>query len=324
MSESENNERVILTGATGFVGHHLYPALIEGARKVVCTSRDAARAAAQAPDRTWATMDLNDPDSIRAVLQPGDRVVYLVHSMDEGGDYAEREAQAARSFGEIALERGVERIVYLGGPKPSGEVSKHLASRLRTGELLRESGVPTFELRAGMIMGAGSESWRIVRDLSARLPVMLLPSWLRNECEPIAIRDVVAALVFALDADASLAGAWDIPGPERLMFQDVLFRVARLRGTRPLAIRIPFLTPRLSSHWLRFVTRAEIGVARELVEGLKTDLVTEGDGLFEQMPHVRRTPFDEAAMLALRAEERQLPVSTMALESILRRPTRSA
>lgn len=314
-------QRTILTGATGFVGRHLYTSL---PGDVVCTSRDPARAAERMPEREWAHLDVDNEASIGALLQPGDRLIYLIHAMDGGADYAQREKQSAHAVAAAAAEARVERIVYLGGPRPSGEISKHLESRLRTGEILRASGVPTFELRAGMIMGEGSESWRIVRDLSARLPVMLLPRWLRNECEPIAIRDVVAAVVHALNEDVTHAGAWDLPGPRRLTFQDVLFTVARLRGTRPIGIPVPWLSPTLSSHWLRLVTRADYHVARELVEGLRTDLVTDGDGFFERMPDYRRTPFDEAALRALRAEERQLPMRSLALESVLRRMSRSA
>ncbi len=318
-------ERIIVTGATGFVGQAVYRGLVKcETRKIVCTSRSPDRARERFPGRNWAPLDVDDPASIRNLLEEGDRVLFLVHAMSDGEGYAEREAASAREFGRIGREVGIARIVYLGGPKPLGEPSKHLASRLRTGEILRESGVSTIELRAGMIMGAGSESWRITRDLAARLPVMLLPSWLRNKCEPIAIRDVVMALIHALDAPDDLAGAWDVPGPDRLTYEEVLYRVAAQCGTRPVGIRVPLLTPRLSSHWLRLVTRADMQVAKELVDGLKYDLVSPGDGYFEHMPDYERTSFDEAARHALRAEARTLPLSSVVVEMLLKRISRSS
>lgn len=316
--------RIILTGASGFVGTHLLQTLVTREdRSIVCTSRDPDRAGRDHPGQ-WARLDVDDEGSIRRLLQAGDRVVYLVHGMSSGPGYAEREQAAARAFARVARERDVARIVYLGGPRPPGPPSKHLASRLRTGRILRQSGVSTIELRAGMIMGPGSASWRVTRDLSARLPVMLLPRWLRNQCEPIAIDDVIAALTYAIDAPDRLAGAWDLPGPERLTYQDVLYRVAALGGTRPIGIRIPLLTPRLSSHWLRLVTRADMSIARELVDGLAYDLVSPDDGFFEHMPHHTRVGFEEGARRALDGEERGLSASTTAVESWLKKLSRAA
>lgn len=313
------SERIVLTGATGFVGQHAYHQLAAGSREVICTTRNLERSKKSWPARNWVHLDVQDESSVRAVLRRGDRLVYLVHAMGAGPGYAERERASAQAVARIAEEVGVARIVYLGGPEPRGVPSAHLASRLETGRILRRSNVSTIELRAGMIMGAGSESWRITRDLSVRLPVMLLPRWLRNECEPIAIRDVVAAIAFAIDADDDLGGAWDVPGPERLTYQEVLFRVAGLRGTRPFGVPVPLLTPRLSSHWLRFVTRADFEVARELVDGLEFDLVCDGDGIFEHMQGHERMPFDEAARTALDAEELSVSLGTSMLESLVRR-----
>jgi uncharacterized protein YbjT (DUF2867 family) len=317
--------RIIITGATGFVGRHVFSALTQAEnRPILCASRDPAGARHRYPDRTWVHLDVDDPNSIEDLLQEGDRILFLVHAMADGEGYAEREAAAAQAFGRIAKEVGVARIVYLGGPKPVGRPSKHLASRLRTGETLRACGLPTIELRAGMVLGHGSESWRITRDLAARLPVMLLPRWLRHMGEPVAIRDVVAALIHALDAPEELAGPWDLPGPDRLTYKDVLYRVAAQGGTRPFGIPVPLLTPRLSSHWLRLVTRANMDVARELVDGLHHDLVTEGDGYFENMPEYKRTLFETAVRLALQADARNLPLRTRLVEGIIKRLSRSS
>ena len=235
--------------------------------------------------------------------------------VDRGLDVISNRAEA---LGRLSKAAEVDRIVYLGGPEPIGTMSEHLKSRLKTGKTLRDSGVPTFELQAGMIMGAGSESWLITRDLSARLPVMIMPKWLQNRSEPIAIRDVVEAIVFALDVDPKHAGAWGLPGPERMTYADILMRVASLRGTKPFTFPVPLLTPKLSSHWLRFVTRADMNVASELVEGLHDDLICEGDGFFTLMPTYERMPFDEAALRALRGEERDMPVVALAIERVIK------
>jgi uncharacterized protein YbjT (DUF2867 family) len=318
-----SNERIIITGATGFVGGHVYQALRDDPREIVCTTRNPDRARIRQPERHWERLDVDDPLTIRQLLRRGDRVFYLIHEMGTGEDYAQREQASARAFGRIAREKGVARIIYLGGPRPSGKPSKHLESRLRTGEILRMSGVPTVELRAAIIIGSGSASWRIARDLALRLPLMLTPKWLENRCEPIAIEDVVAALCHALDNDAA-RGAYALPGPEVLTFGDVLLRIARQRGTRPLRIRMPLLTPRLSSYWLRFVTRADTNLARELVEGLKTDLVSPDEGYWSQMPDYERMQFDTAVRRALAADQAQMSRTTITAENLIRRLTPSA
>lgn len=317
-----STERIIITGATGFVGHHLYGAMKSDPRPIVCTSRDPARAAARHPERQWARLDVDDPNTIEALLEPGDRVFYLIHEMGTGGDYEQREQTSSRTFGRVARETGVARIVYLGGTKPVGEPSKHLASRLRTGEILRHSGVPTVELRAGMILGSGSESWRIARDLALRLPVMLTPKWLNNRCDPVALDDVIAALSHAIDNDGAV-GAFALPGPEVLTFGEVLMRIASQRGVRPVRLPVPMLTPRLSSHWLRFVTGADLAVARELVEGLKTDLVAPDEGYWREMPDHERVDFDTAVQRALLADRARLSRTASAAEAVIRRLTPS-
>jgi uncharacterized protein YbjT (DUF2867 family) len=320
-----NTERIILTGATGFVGGHVYAALEGESREIVCTSRNPDRASRTYPERrcTWAKLDVDDPQTIESLLRSGDRIFYLIHEMGTGGDYEQLEQVSARAFGRIAREAGAARIVYLGGTKPQGTPSKHLASRLRTGKTLRHSGVPTVELRASMIIGSGSESWQIARDLAVRLPAMLTPKWLDNLCEPIAIEDVVAALIHALDNDDA-EGAYALPGPEVLSFADVLLRIARQRNAKPIRVPVPILTPKLSSHWLRFVTRANLDVARELVEGLKTDLVSPDEGYWKEMPDHQFVDLDTAIRRALDADRRKMSKTANAAEDLIGRLTPSA
>lgn len=295
---------VLVTGATGFVGKHLCPALERAGWDVICSSRNPRRAERSAPQYRWVRLDVEDPISVSNAMHGVDAAVYLVHGMHGGGDYPERECEAARAFRDSAESAGLERVVYLGGVAPEGKTSRHLQSRIDTGELLRSGKVPTVELRAAMVIGAGSASWTIVRDLAARLPAMVLPRWLRNRSCPIGIDDVVAALVASLDADAVPPGCYDLPGTECVSHVEALERAARSMGTRPAKLHVPVLTPRLSAYWIALVTRTELELALELVEGLQSDLLPREDADFWKLvPDITRTSLDEAIRRAL-AEER--------------------
>lgn len=307
---------VLLTGATGFVGSAVRPALLAHGARVQCASRQR-HAGAMSPSESWVQLDVSNPDQLRRALYGIDTALYLVHGMGRrgaGGDYAARDAESAERFGAAAREVGVGRIVYLGGVTPPGTASKHLASRRRVGELLRESGVPTVELRAGMIVGAGSESFRIVRDLSLRLPAMVLPRWLEHRSQPVAIADVVAALVHAACSDGVAPGVWALDGPEALSARQMLEHVAALEGLEARKVAVPFLTPRLSSYWIGLVTRADLSIARELVEGLRSDLYASDPSYWPLMGGHQPLRFDVAARHALADEARQLPLTAAVLE----------
>jgi uncharacterized protein YbjT (DUF2867 family) len=315
---------VLLTGATGFVGSRVLPRLVAAGFHVRCASRHPERASGSAPNNalrdprrgtSWIRLDVSKPETVRAALDGVRAAIYLVHGMAEGAGYEERERAAAVSFRDEARARGVERIVYLGGVAPRGPASHHLESRLRTGALLREGAVPVFELRAGMIVGHGSTSFRIVRDLAFRLPVMVLPRWLASESEPIAIDDVAFAIERALALPLEHAGIYDLPGPERLSAKRILVRVAALRGSHPLMVSVPFLTPRLSSYWLKLVSGADFRVARELVAGLESDLVATGRSFWELVPEHRLMSFDTAARRAVEEEGARGSVSGLAPRS---------
>ena len=310
--------RVLLTGATGFVGAHAYSALVAAGYDVLCATRHPDEARRKDPARRYCYFDLSDPASIKCALGKVDRALYLAHSMGESDAYAEKEEAGATSFRDLAEERGLHRIVYLGGMPPSGRASKHLRSRLRTGEILRQGRVPTVELQATMVVGGGSESFRIVRDIAARLPWMLLPTWLHSLTEPVAIADVVAALVHALDMPMTgPSQVYAAPGPERLTGRQIIVRTAHLLGHEPRVIDLPVVTPRLSSYWIRLVTRANPQVATELIEGLRSDILASGPQIWSTMPGFKRTPFDEAVRVALREEETSLPTSTKLVERAL-------
>lgn len=315
-------QTILLTGATGFVGGTVYPVLKAAGHTVRCATRRPGRARERAPGREWVELDVDRPETLAPALRGVHGVVYLVHGMGDGADYEAREREAARRFAEVAAASGVERIVYLGGVRPAGEPSRHLRSRLETGELLRAGPVPTFELRAGMLIGAGGESWQICRDLAARLPLMVLPRWLETKSQPLAVEDAAFAIAAALTVPVSKAGIYDLPGPEVLSGKEILMRVASLRGMRPRTLRVPLLTPRLSSYWLRFVTRANFAIAQELVEGLTSDLLARDRGFWTLVPEHRLTSFEDAARRALRDEEADLPLTTRLLEKALFRLSR--
>ncbi len=192
---------------------------------------------------------------------------------------------------------------------PTGPGSEHLRSRLDVGEALRAGPVPAIELRASMIVGHGSLSWLIVRDLAARLPLMILPRWLKSRTQPVAIDDVVISLVRALDLPLEASAWFDIPGPGILSGREILEETSRVMGlARPRMISVPFLTPRLSSLWVRFVTRARWSVAREVVIGLTEDLLAHDDRFWQLIDHQRLSTFAEAARRALDAERAEGPV----------------
>ncbi len=315
----EKRKRVLLTGARGFVGRHLIPVLQARGYEVICASRDPERGRAERAGLTWRKLDVTRAASVTSALDGCEAAVYLIHTMGgEDEDYLEAERRAAETFRKGAAEAGVQRVVYLGGTKPqSGVVSKHLRSRLLTGETLRAGAVSTIELQAAMVIGGGSASWRIVRDLAVRLPLMILPAWLESRSAPIFIDDVTFALCEALSLPLDGSQAFAIPGPELISAREILERVALLGGRRPRMFRVPVVTPRLSSYWIRLVTRAHGPIATELVEGLRYDLIPDGPSFWQLVPEHQLLSFDEAAQRALSEESRTLSLRSRLVERLV-------
>jgi uncharacterized protein YbjT (DUF2867 family) len=311
--------KVLLTGATGFVGAQLFAVLQAHGLDVVGGTRDVEAAERKYPGRKFVQIDLADARSVREAMRHCSAAVYLVHSMAGGRDYERLERESAQTFRSAAADAKLERIVYLGGMPPQGKPSRHLRSRMTTGEILRGGTVPTIELQATMVIGSGSESFRMVRDLAARLPVMVLPRWAESLTEPIAIDDVTFALAHALQHAPAKSRAYPLPGPEKLSARDILSRTAGLMGRHPRMYGVPVITPKLSSYWIRLVTRGNHHVTDELVEGLRTNIIAPDEGYWKLCPEHERQSFDQAARKALNGEESDLSTGALLLETAIDR-----
>jgi uncharacterized protein YbjT (DUF2867 family) len=293
------SQRVLVTGATGYVGGRLIPLLLERGYHVRVLVRDADRL----QGRSWheqvevAVGDVLDPPTLPAALDGVDAAYYLIHSMSLHADFAQRDRRAARAFAEAAAAQGVPRILYLGGlGKSEGVLSEHLRSRQETGVALREAGVPVTEFRASILVGSGSVSFEMIRSLTERLPVMICPRWVYTRTQPIAIDDALAYLVAALVTPESQGQIIEIGGRDVLTYKEMMSTYARLRGLRRFIVPVPVLTPRLSSYWVHLVTPIPSTIAQPLIEGLSVEVIVTDDSAHRLFP--RSTPMDYETAVA--------------------------
>ena len=282
---------VLVTGATGYIGGRLVPRLLDKGLAVHCLVRSARKL----QNRPWVNDpklrifegSLEDGDTVRKAMEGCDAAYYLVHSMlSAGKEFRNKDNEMAESFSRVADEAGVGRIVYLGGLGETGpDLSEHLASRREVEQALRMSPVPVTVLRAAMIVGSGSASFEILRYLVERLPIMITPKWVQTECQPIAVRNVLFYLVDCLSNPATLNKTLDIGGPEVATYEEIIQIMARTLGLpRRRIIRVPVLTPRLSSLWIHLVTPIGHEIARPLAEGLRNRVICRNDDAQKLMP----------------------------------------
>jgi len=293
--------RVLVTGATGYVGGRLIPRLLEAGYHVRIMARNSQRLR----DRPWASQveiveaDVLKPNTLRTALAEVHTAFYLIHALGAGKDFLEKEQLGARHFAQAAAEAGIRHLIYLGGLQPSRPISRHLESRRLTGEALRSTHVPVTELRAGIILGSGSLSFELIRYLTERLPIMITPRWVNVPIQPIAIRNVLDYLLASLQQPPQHSRIVDIGGPDVLSYAELFRLYACLRGLRRWIIPVPFLTPRLSSYWIGLVTPLPPRIARKLIDGMKVPIVCRDKQAQQLFPEVKLLTAKEAIHLAL-------------------------
>jgi uncharacterized protein YbjT (DUF2867 family) len=298
---------ILVTGASGYVGGRLVRALEERCERVRCLARRPQDIAPRvSPDIEVVGGDVQDAPSLARALDGVDTAFYLVHGMGSRSDFQGEDRRGATNFALAARAAGVRRIVYLGGLGTATDLSPHLASRHEVGRILRESGVTTIELRASIILGSGSLSFEMIRALVERLPVLVTPRWVRQLTQPIAIEDVIAYLVASPDTAVAGSEVIEIGGPERVSYLDLLREHARQRGLKRLIVRVPVLTPWLSSLWLGLVTPVYARVGRKLIDSLRNETVVTSSRARELFPTIVPRGMREALARARANEDREL------------------
>lgn len=293
--------RVLVTGATGYIGGRLIPRLVAAGHNVVCLVRHPGRVAG----RDWGDVevlkgDVLDSASLDAAFRGVDVAYYLVHSMAEGEHgFEERDRIAAKNFGDAARQAGVQRIIYLGGlGVDNSDLSSHLASRQQVGDVLRECEVPVTEFRAAIVVGSGSISFEMIRYLTERLPVMITPRWVTTRCQPISVENVLNYLTECLGIPESVGRTFEIGGPDILTYGDMMREYARARKLRRFLIPVPVLTPRLSSYWVDLITPIPASYSHPLIEGLKSEAIVN-DQSARDVFKIDLIPYAEAVSRAL-------------------------
>ncbi len=304
--------KILVTGSTGYIAQRLLPVLLENGHDLVCISRDASRfdkSQYSHPERIRVVeADLLDPASLSFPADI-DAAYYLVHSMNAKGGFSEMEERSAKNFVQAIQSTRAKQVIYLSGIINDKELSTHLSSRKKVEEVLSSGTVPVTTLRAGIIVGSGSASFEIIRDLVEKLPVMVAPKWLHTKCQPVAIRNVIEFLSRILGKEFSFGHHYDIYGPDILTYKQMLLQFAEIRGLKRSILTVPVMTPRLSSYWLYFVTSTSYALARNLVESMKVDVVATPNDLKDRLG-ITLIPYKEAIRIAFDKIEQNMVLST--------------
>lgn len=288
---------VLVTGATGFIGRRLVPALIDAGHEVRAMTRHPETY--DGPGEPVGA-DVMDADSLRPALDGADVAIYLVHSLDDP-DFERKDAQAARNFSAAAAAAGLRQIVYMGGLGEDGDqqLSAHLRSRREVEGLLGEDGVPVTVLRAAIVVGHGGISWELTRQLVKNLPGMVVPRWVGTRTQPIAIADVVRYLAGVVDHPDALGRVFEIGGPDQLTYREMLQGAAlAMNGRKVPIVVVPLLTPGLSSRWLALVTDVDVTTGRNLIDSMSTEVVVRDTSIRDVVPGEPLT-YDESVRRAL-------------------------
>lgn len=282
---------ILLTGSTGYIGRRLLPVLVQNGHHVTCLVRDKRRFDWNDFDQNFLShvtvieADLEDKESLERIKLNVDAAYYMVHSLTNSySSFSKIESETANNFAELLKDSGARQIIYLSGISNDEELSEHLQSRKNVETILENSGVPVTVLRAAIIIGSGSASFEIIRDLVEKLPVMIAPKWLKSRCQPLAIRNVIEYLTGALLNEKTYNRVFDIGGPDILTYKQMLLQFASARNLKRWIISVPVLSPKLSSLWLYFVTSTSYTLGRNLVDSMKHDVVVENEGIEDIIP----------------------------------------
>ncbi len=293
--------KILLTGVTGYIAQRLLPVLLEEGHEVICCVRDKSRFNKEKHntlDLKVIEADFLNKESLQNIPDDIDAAYYLIHSMStESGEFGEMEQTCARNFTERIKLTSAKQVVYLSGIVNSDELSKHLSSRKNVEDILSGNSFALTTLRAGIIVGSGSGSFEIIRDIVEKLPFMITPRWLRTRCQPIAIRNVIEFLNGVLGRSDTYNQSYDIGGPDILSYKDMLLRFAKIRGLKRRIVIVPLMTPRLSSYWLYFVTSTSYALATNLVNSMKVEVVCRPNNLAEQLG-IKLIDYDTAIKMA--------------------------
>lgn len=294
--------KIFLTGSTGYIGKRLLPVLIEQGHEVVCCIRDKKRFPSegiyQHPNISLFVVDFLKDVSLSDMIKDIDVAYYLIHSMStNSSDFAKLEAISAHNFIQLVQQTAVKQIIYLGGITNEEKLSKHLASRKNVEGILSKGGIPLTAIKAGIIVGSGSASFEIIRDLVEKFPIMVAPKWLSTKSQPIAIRNVLEYLSGVLLKPETFNQSYDVGGPDVMTYKEMLLQFAGVRGLKRYIFTVPVMTPRFSSYWLYFVTSTSYNLAVNLVDSMNVEVVAK-DNQLEKMLGIQPISYKKAVKLA--------------------------